>query len=142
AQERFELLFDPGSPLDQRPHLQDEANASSWPVLTAVGRVNGMAVCAIVQDAQVHPAGMDSSHWRQIQLAIDFACNKRLPLVGVFDGSPTQLAGGLQAWSAIAHSVGSAAGCPAPKLALVVGQNSGPLALLTGLFDAVVMARG
>ncbi|WP_397474149.1 carboxyl transferase domain-containing protein [Pusillimonas sp.] len=142
AQERLELLFDPGSPLDQRPYLQDEADASSWPVLTAVGRINGMAVCAIVQDEQIHPAGMDSSHWRQVQLAISFACDRRLPVVAVFDGSPTQLAGGLQAWSAISHSVGAAAACPAPKLALVVGENTGPIALLTGVFDAVIMARG
>lgn len=142
AQERFELLFDAGSPLKHRPHLLDEADASSWPVLTAVGRINGMAVCAIVQDAKIHPDGMEASHWKQVQLAITFACEKRLPLVAVFDGSPTQLAGGLQAWSAISHSVGAAVGCPAPKLALVIGENTGPAALLAGVFDAVIMTRG
>lgn len=142
AQERFKLLFDPGSPIDGRPHLQSEPQAASWPLLTAVGRVNGMAVCAIAQDAFYHAEGLDSSHWRQIELTIAFACDKRLPLVAVFDGSPTQVAGGMQAWSTIARSAGSAAACRAPKLALLVGQNSGPAAMLAGLFDAVVMTRG
>ena len=142
ALERLELLFDPGTALDQRPHLQAEADSATWPVLSAVGRINGMAVCAIVQDEQVHPAGLEAVHWRQIQLAIAFACDKRLPLVAVFDGSPTRLAGSLHAWSAIAQSAGGSAACPSPKFALIIGQNTGPAAMLAGLFDAVVMVRG
>jgi len=142
ALERLDLLFDPGTAIDQRPHLQGEADAVNWPVLSAVGRVNGMAVCAIVQDEQAHPAGLEAAHWRQMQRAIAFACEKRLPLIAVFDGSPTQLAGGLQTWAAIAQSAGGTAGCPAPKFALIIGENTGPTALLAGLFDAVVMVRG
>jgi len=140
--ERFELLFDPGSELDRRPHLQEEPDAASWPLLTAVGRVNGMAVCVIAQDVQALRPGLDGAHWRQIQLAIDFARRKHLPLVAIFDGTPTRVAGGLQAWSAIAHSAGGAAASPAPKLALLLGANTGPGALLASLFDAVVMTRG
>lgn len=142
AMERLELLFDPDTAFDQRPHLQAEPEAASWPVLSAVGRINGMAVCAVVQDQQIHPVGLEAAHWRQIQLAIAFARKKHLPVVAIFDGSPTRLAGGLQTWSAIAQSASDAAACPAPKVALVIGENTGPAGMLSGLFDAVVMVRG
>lgn len=141
ARERLELLFDPGAALDERPYLQAEPLAASWPVLTAVGPVHGITVCAVMQDVTTTGRGLDDTHWRQMQLAMEYAHEHALPLVAVFDGSLTQVSGGLRAWDAITRAVASAATSAAPKLALLIGENSGFSALLASLFDVIVMTR-
>lgn len=140
TQERFTLLFDAGSAVDRQPQVLAEADASSTG-MAARGRIHGLDVCVVSQDAQACDQGMDAAHWQQVQYAIGIAAEKQLPLIAVFDGASTQWAGGLEAWSAMARSACGAARNPALKLALVTGGNTGFNALLAGLFDAVVMTR-
>ncbi|HCP79245.1 MAG: hypothetical protein CML16_13915 [Pusillimonas sp.] len=129
--ERLALLFD---------HLPVMGENADY-LLTATGKAGGRRICAVSQDTQHLGNGMDAGAWLQVERAAQHVQKENVPLVMVFDGTQTRLDGGIAAWSSLGRLAGTLAAHRALKVALVVGHNTGPNALLAGLFDVVVMVR-
>lgn len=147
AQERIELLFDPGSFValdllreDERPAAADFDGEG---LIIGCGLVNGRPVYGYANDMMLRGGSMSAAHARKIAALYERAVERHAPVIGLHDSLGIRLQDGLAALAGLGEIYrGSieAAG-RIPRISVIMGPCAGGEALLAGLSDFIFMLR-
>ena len=153
ARERIDRLLDPGSfaeldlwhtPLSTGFDIGEEAGQGDG-VIIGYGEINKRPVSLLAQDATVLEGTVGTTHGRKINVIMEDAINARTPIIEIFDSAGIRAYDAIQypdfySTPAMAYYQTLASGV-VPKIALVMGQCSGELAIIAGLANFVFMVR-
>lgn len=153
ARERIGKLLDQKSfeelDLWHRPYetgldIREEAGKGDG-VVVGYGTINERQVTVWAQDAAVMGGTVGTVHARKVTMIMENALNARTPIIGIFDSEGLRAQDAIQypdfyspASMAYFQTVSSGV---IPKIALVMGQCSGEMALVAGLADFLFMVK-
>ncbi|MFF7357268.1 MULTISPECIES: acyl-CoA carboxylase subunit beta [Streptomyces] len=146
AQERLELLLDPGSFVEidtfARPEGEEEGGGGYGDgVITGYGEIDGRTVCVFSQDASFRGGSLGKVHGRRILKIMELAMKAGRPLIGINDGGGARIQEGVESqamYGEIFRRNVQASG-QIPQISLIMGYCAGGASYSPALTDFVVM---
>jgi len=144
AQERIDLLLDPGSFVEIDTFARPESDADGEygdGVITGYGEIDGRTVCVFSQDASYKGGSLGKVHGRRILKIMELAMKTGRPLIGINDGGGARIQEGVESqamYGEIFQRNVQASG-QIPQISLIMGYCAGGASYSPALTDFVVM---
>ncbi|MGW7688443.1 acyl-CoA carboxylase subunit beta [Streptomyces asiaticus] len=146
AQERIDLLLDPGSFVEIDTFARPESDADAGGeygdgVITGYGEIDGRTVCVFSQDASYKGGSLGKVHGRRILKIMELALKSGRPLIGINDGGGARIQEGVESqamYGEIFQRNVQASG-QIPQISLIMGYCAGGASYSPALTDFVVM---
>jgi propionyl-CoA carboxylase beta chain len=152
ARERLDLLFDPGSFVEQDRYVvargtEFDADKMRFPgdgVVTGFGQVDGRLVYAYAQDFTVFGGSLSGAYAAKICKVMDQALKVGAPIVGLNDSGGARIQEGVESLGGYADIFlrNTLASGVVPQLSAIMGPCAGGAVYSPAITDFVVMVDG
>ena len=136
-------LFDEGTFLEKGTYVK-RGEGYFEGVVTGCGSVDGRPVFSFVQDADNEKGAFTAAHGKKIAALYEAALRTGAPVVALFSGAGAKVTEGvdvLSAYGSVMSAVSEAKGV-IPQIAVVNGVCGGASAILSEMFDVVIVTEG
>ncbi len=151
ARERLDLLFDPGTFVENDLNMRhrgtelgmDSVEAPGEGVVTGYGEVEGRLCFAYAQDATVMGGSLGEMHAKKITKVMDLAMKAGAPLIGLNDSGGARIQEGVDALDGYGQIFfrNTLASGVIPQISAIMGPCAGGAVYSPGLTDFVFMAE-
>ncbi len=151
ARAAIAMLFDEGTFVETGAYVtrrisefDAEAPDALEGVITGWGSVDGKLVYAFAQDMARTKGSVSEAHARKVAELYRLATENGAPVVGIFGSAGAYLPEGVKAlagYGQMMKAISMASGV-VPQIAVISGNANGAAAVMAGMFDFVITAKG
>jgi propionyl-CoA carboxylase beta chain/acetyl-CoA/propionyl-CoA carboxylase carboxyl transferase subunit len=133
-----------GVVLDLHGGISDEVFAEYDGVITGTAKVGGILVAVFAQEPTYKGGSMGLKHTKRLERLVDFATERKLPLIGLYDSGGVRVQEGGSALEEASALLGKLleARDRVPVVNAVMGTISGAATYAASIGDVLVMLKG